>query len=56
MHVELLKTSGSSILDNEVMRSLKQLGPVGSLLQSYTGQAFNLIAFFEYGLNGRRLR
>lgn len=56
MHVELLESSGSRILDDEVMRTLKQLGPIGSFPKGYTGQAFNLIAFFQYGIGGGRLR
>jgi periplasmic protein TonB len=55
VHVELLESSGSKILDDEVIRTLKQIGPVGSFPKGYTGQAFNLIAFFQYGITGGRL-
>jgi periplasmic protein TonB len=56
MHVELLETSGSRILDDEVLRTLKSLGPVGSFPKGFTGKEFNLIAFFQYGIGGGRLR
>jgi periplasmic protein TonB len=55
VHVELLETSGSRILDDEVLRTLKTLGPVGSFPKGYTGKEFNLIAFFQYGIGGGRL-
>lgn len=56
VRVELLESSGSRILDDEVMRALKQLGPIGSLPRGYTGDSFKLIAFFHYGIGGSRLR
>jgi len=56
VQVELLESSGSGILDEEVMRTLKQLGPIGSFPRGYAGQAFKLIAFFQYGVGGGRLR
>ena len=56
MHVTLLESSGSRILDDEVLRTLKALGPIGSFPKGYTGQEFNLIAFFQYGIGGGRLR
>jgi protein TonB len=56
VHVELLESSGSGILDAEVMRTLKQLGPIGSFPKGYSGNAFKLIAFFQYGISGGRLR
>jgi periplasmic protein TonB len=54
--VALLESSGSRILDDEVMRTLKALGPIGSFPKGFTGQEFNLIAFFQYGIGGGRLR
>lgn len=54
--VELLESSGSPILDDEVLRTLKQLGPIGSFPRGYTGEGFKLIAFFQYGIGGGRLR
>lgn len=56
VQVELLESSGSGILDAEVMRTLKQLGPIGSFPKGYSGNAFKLIAFFQYGISGGRLR
>jgi protein TonB len=56
VNVELLESSGSGILDAEVMRTLKQLGPIGSFPKGYSGNAFKLIAFFQYGISGGRLR
>ena len=52
VHVALLESSGSRILDDEVIRSLKQLGPIGSFPKGYTGENFNLIAFFQYRMGG----
>ena len=56
VHVDLLQTSGSRILDDEVIRALKQLGPIGSLPRGYKNDTFKLIAFFHYGIGGSRLR
>ncbi|NJD92330.1 MAG: TonB family protein [Geobacter sp.] len=47
---ELLQSSGSKLLDEEVMRTLKQIGPVGALPRGYDKEAFKLIAFFHYGI------
>ena len=55
VHVSLLESSGSRILDDEVLSSLKRLGPVGSFPKGYTGETFNLIAFFQYSISGGRL-
>ena len=54
-HVALLESSGSRILDDEVLRTLKVLGPIGSFPKGYTGEEFNVIAFFQYGIGGGRL-
>jgi len=48
--VDVLESSGSSILDNEVLRTLHNIGPVGSFPKGYTKEKFYLIAFFQYGL------
>jgi periplasmic protein TonB len=53
--VVLLDSSGSRILDDEVLRTLKTLGPIGSFPKGYTGDEFNVIAFFQYGIGGGRL-
>jgi protein TonB len=49
-HVEMLDSSGSTILDDEVLRTLHHIGPVGSLPKGYTKDKFFLIAFFSYGI------
>ena len=56
VHVQLLESSGSRILDNEVFRTLKQLGPVGGFPKGYNKDEFNLIAFFQYGMSRRSLK
>jgi len=47
---EILQSSGSKILDNEVIRTLEKIGPVGSFPKGYGKETFNLIAFFHYGI------
>ena len=49
--VDLLESSGSKILDNEVIRTLRQVAPVGSFPRGYNKETFNLIAFFYYGIS-----
>ena len=49
--VELLKSSGSDILDNEVLRALHHIGSIGSLPKGYTKDKFYLIASFHYGIS-----
>jgi len=49
---ELLQSSGSKILDEEVLRTLSQVGAVGSLPRGYDKETFDLIAFFHYGIIG----
>jgi protein TonB len=56
VHVQLLESSGSKILDDEVLRTLKDVGPVGALPKGYAKEEFNLIAFFQYGGARRSLR
>lgn len=55
--IDLLQSSGSRILDDEVVRTLRQIGPVGSFPKGYQKETFKLIAFFQYGLisGSRRL-
>lgn len=50
--VELLESSGSKILDDEVRRTLGLIGPVGSFPRNYDQEKFHLIAFFHYGITG----
>ena len=47
---ELLQSSGSKILDNEVLRTLDKVGPIGTFPRGYEKETFNLIAFFYYGI------
>jgi protein TonB len=53
---ELLQSSGSKILDNEVLRTLKMIGPVGSFPKGYEKETFNLVAFFHYGITQGAMR
>ena len=55
IRVTLLESSGSKILDDEVFRTLRMLGPMGGFPRSYQKDEFHLIAFFHYGLSGGRL-
>lgn len=48
--VEILESSGSRILDNEVLRTLRMVGPIGGFPRGYDKDQFNLIAFFQYGM------
>ena len=47
---EILQSSGSRILDDEVLRTLGQIGSVGPFPRGYGKESFNLIAFFRYGI------
>jgi len=47
---ELLQSSGSTILDAEVLRTLDKVGPIGGFPKGYDKETFNLIAFFHYGI------
>ncbi len=56
--VELLESSHSRILDDEVIRTIHALGPIGGFPRNYTKEEFHLIAFFQYtigrgGMTGR---
>jgi periplasmic protein TonB len=48
--VEILESSGSRILDDEVLRTLRLVGPIGGFPRGYDKDQFNLIAFFQYGM------
>ncbi len=54
--IEVLESSGSRILDDEVRRTLKALGPVGGFPKAYDKDSFKLIAFFHYGINRGMMR
>ncbi|HEY3307831.1 MAG TPA: TonB family protein [Desulfuromonadaceae bacterium] len=47
--IQQLESSGSRILDDEVIRTLRSIGPIGSFPKGYDKDEFNLIAFFQYG-------
>jgi protein TonB len=54
--VRLLESSGAAVLDDEVFRTLKMIGPVGGFPKGYDKDEFHLIAFFQYGGARRALR
>jgi protein TonB len=54
--VEVLESSGSRLLDEEVKRTLNLVGPVGSLPKGYDKDQFHLIAFFHYGISSGAVR
>jgi protein TonB len=54
--VRLLESSGAKVLDEEVFRTLKLIGPVGGFPRGYDKEEFHLIAFFQYGGARRALR
>lgn len=54
--VRLLESSGAKVLDDEVFRALKLIGPVGGFPKGYDKDEFHLIAFFQYGGARRALR
>jgi protein TonB len=54
--VRLLESSGAMVLDDEVFRTLKMIGPVGGFPKGYDKDEFHLIAFFQYGGTRRSLR
>lgn len=56
VNIKLLESSGSKILDDEVFRTLRMLGPMGNLPKNYLKDEFHLIAFFQYGNARSRLR
>jgi protein TonB len=49
---ELLQSSGSRILDDEVLRTLSLVGAVGPFPRGYDKETFTLIGFFHYGITG----
>lgn len=51
VNVEILESSGSKILDDEVLRALRQIGRIGSFPRNYDKDTFNLIAFFQYSIS-----
>jgi len=55
-NIQQLESSGSRILDDEVLRTLRAIGPVGGFPKGYDKEEFHLIAFFQYGGSMRSLR
>jgi protein TonB len=54
--IQQLESSGARILDEEVLRTLRAIGPVGGFPKGYDKDEFHLIAFFQYGGSRRSLR
>jgi periplasmic protein TonB len=54
--VRVLESSGAKVLDDEVLRTLKLIGPVGGFPKGYDKEEFHLIGFFQYGGARRALR
>jgi protein TonB len=48
--IVLLESSGSTLLDTEVLRTLRAIGPMGALPKGYGRESFTLIAFFRYSI------
>ncbi len=55
-NIQQLESSGARILDEEVYRTLRAIGPVGGFPKGYDKEEFHLIAFFQYGGARRSLR
>lgn len=55
-NVRQLESSGARILDEEVLRTLRAIGPVGGFPKGYDKDEFHLIAFFQYGGARRSIR
>ncbi len=55
-NIQQLESSGARILDEEVLRTLRTIGPVGGFPRGYDKDEFHLIAFFQYGGARRSLR
>jgi protein TonB len=56
LNVKLLESSGAKILDDEVFRTVKMIGPVGAFPKGFNKDEFHLIAFFQYGGSQKSLR
>ena len=54
--IKQLESSGARILDEEVLRTIRAIGPVGGFPKGYDKDEFHLIAFFQYGGTRRSLR
>ncbi len=49
---DILESSGSAVLDNEIRRTLRLIGPMGALPKGYTKDSYRLLALFQYSLGG----
>jgi len=56
VNIQQLESSGARVLDEEVLRTLRAIGPVGGFPKGYDKDEFHLIAFFQYGGSRRSLR
>jgi protein TonB len=54
--IKQLESSGARILDEEVIRTLRAIGPIGGFPRGFDKDEFHLIAFFQYGGTRRSLR
>lgn len=54
--VEILESSGSRLLDNEVLRTLNNVGVIGGFPRNYDRETYTLIAFFHYGIRRGEFR
>lgn len=55
-NIQKLESSGARVLDDEVIRTLRAIGPVGGFPRGYDKNEFHVIAFFQYGGTRRSLR
>lgn len=53
---EVLEGSGSRMLDDEVGRVLRTVGPMGTFPRGYDKEEYHLIAFFRYAIVGGTIR
>lgn len=55
-NIQQLESSGAKILDEEVLRTLRAIGPMGAFPKGYDKDEFHLIAFFQYGGTRKSIR
>lgn len=54
--IAILESSGSRLLDEEVLRTLRKIGVVGGFPRGYSNDNYTLIAFFHYGITRGEIR
>lgn len=54
--VDILESSGSRLLDDEVLRTLRNVGVIGGFPRNYDRETYTLIAFFHYGIRRGEFR